>query len=287
MSQDVRAADADTREALSIAMRRAAHRRHSLGARARQVCEAARVEPPPWPRVSVLLATRRPAMLADAIANVARQRYPRLELVLACHGPGFEAGVVAQALRGFEPPVTLLRLEGDRTLGAVLAAATAAAAGPLLAKMDDDDVYGPEHLWDLVLAHDYSRAALVGKFPATVYLARSDRTLRQRRVPGETWSQAITGGTMLLARADLERAGGWRPMRRHVDRALVEDVLRVGGTVYRTHAAGYLLVRHAEGHTWQRDDADFLSGAASVHPGWQPTLAGLGHLPPPIRGTGP
>ena len=149
-------------------------------------------------------------MLADAIANVARQRYPRLELVLACHGPGFEAGVVAQALRGFEPPVTLLRLEGDRTLGAVLAAATAAAAGPLLAKMDDDDVYGPEHLWDLVLAHDYSRAALVGKFPATVYLARSDRTLRQRRVPGETWSQAITGGTMLLARADLERAGGWR-----------------------------------------------------------------------------
>ena len=175
-----------------------------------------------------------------------------------------------------------LRLEGDRTLGGVLA-----AAGPLLAKMDDDDVYGPEHLWDLVLAHDYSRAALVGKFPATVYLARSDRTLRQRRVPGETWSQAITGGTMLLARVDLERAGGWRPMRRHVDRALVEDVLRVGGTVYRTHAAGYLLVRHAEGHTWQRDDADFLSGAASVHPGWQPTLAGLGHLPPPIRGTGP
>ena len=136
--------------------------------------------------------------------------------------------MVAQALRGFGPPVTLLRLESDRTLGAVLAAATAAATGPLLAKMDDDDVYGPEHLWDLVLAHDYSRAVLVGKFPATVYLARSDRTLRQRRVPGETWSQAITGGTMLLARADLERAGGWRPMRRHVDRALVEDVLRVG-----------------------------------------------------------
>ena len=258
MSRDVRAADADTREALSIAMRRAALRSHSLGARARQVCEAARVEPPPWPRVSVLLATRRPAMLADAIANVVRQRYPRLELVLAFHGPGFEAAVVKQALRGFVQPVELLRLDGERTLGAVLAAASAAGAGPLLAKMDDDDFYGPEHLWDLVLAHESSGAALVGKFPATVYLARSDRTLRQRRVPGETWSHSITGGTMLLARVDLERAGGWRPMRRHVDRALVEDVLRVGGTVYRTHDAGYLLVRHAKGHTWQRDDTDFL-----------------------------
>ena len=287
MSRDVRDADADTREALSIAMRRAALRSHSLGARARQVCEAARVEPPPWPRVSVLLATRRPAMLADAIANVARQRYPRLELVLAFHGPGFEAAVVEQALRGFVQPVKLLRLDGERTLGAVLDAATAAAAGPLLAKIDDDDFYGPEHLWDLVLAHEYSGAALVGKFPATVYLAQSDRTLRQRRVPGETWSHSITGGTMLLARVDLERAGGWRPIRRHVDRALVEDVLRVGGTVYRTHDAGYLLVRHAEGHTWQRDDADFLGGAESVHPGWQPALAGLGNLPPPIRATDP
>ena len=173
------------------------------------------------------------------------------------------------------------------TLGAVLEAASAAPAGPLLAKMDDDDLYGPEHLWDLVLAHEYSGAALVGKFPATVYLARCDRTVRQRRVPGETWSRSITGGTLLLARAELVRAGGWRPLRRHVDQALVEDVLSAGGTVYRTHDAGYLLVRRAEGHTWQRDDAEFLDGAESVHPGWQPALAGLGNLPPPVPATGP
>ena len=286
MTRDVRDADADAREALSIAMRRAALRSHSLGARARQLCEAAGVEPPPWPRVSVLLATCRPGLLAGAVANVARQRYPRLELVLALHGPGFEAGAVENALRGFAQPVTRLRLDAERTLGAVLAAAAAAADGPLLAKMDDDDLYGPEHLWDLVLAHEYSGAALVGKFAATVYLARCDRMVRQRRVPGETWSRSICGGTMLLARADLERAGGWRPIGRHVDLALIEDVVRAGGTVYRTHDAGYLLVRHGDRHTWQRDDADFLSGAESVHPGWQPALAGLGNLPPPVPATG-
>ena len=287
MSRDIRDADADAREALSIAMRRAALRGHSLGARTRQVCEAAGVEPPPWPGVSVLVATCRPAMLAHAVANVARQRYPRLELVLALHGPGFDAGAVEHALRGFAHPAKVLRVHQDRPYGAVLNAAATEADGPLLANMDDDDLYGPEHLWDLVLAHGYSGAALVGKFPATVYLARSDRTLRQRRVPGETWSRSVTGGTMLLARADLERAGGWRPLRRHVDGPLVEDVLRAGGTVYRTHDAGYLLVRRIEGHTWQRHDADFLGGAKSVHPGWQPALAGLGNFPPPIHGTGP
>ena len=98
----------------------------------------------------------------------------------------------------------------------------------LLAKMDDDDLYGPEHLWDVALAREYSGAALVGKFPATVYPTRGDRTVRRRRVPGETWSSAITGGTMLIGRADLERAGGWRRAARHVDAALVEDVRRGG-----------------------------------------------------------
>ena len=280
-------ADADARETLSIAMRRAALRGHSLGARARQVCEAAGIDPPAWPAVSVLLATRRPALLAHAVRNVARQRYPRLELVLALHGPGFESGAVEHALQGFSQPAKVLWINGERPLGIVLDDAAAAASGPLIAKMDDDDLYGPEHLWDLVLAHEYSGATLVGKFPATVYLAHSNRTLRQRRVPGETWSRSITGGAMLLARTDLARAGGWRPLPRHVDRALVEDVLRTGGTVYRTHDAGYLLVRHGDSHTWQRGDADFLGGAESVHPGWQPGLAGLGNLPPPVSETGP
>ena len=275
-------AGAAAREALSIGMRRAALRAHSLGARARQLCAAACVDPPELPLVSVLLATRRPGRLAMATANVARQRYPRLELVLALHGPGFEEAAVARACAGFANPPTVLRVGAERPLGAVLNAATAAAAGALLAKMDDDDVYGAEHLWDLVLAHEYSGAALVGKFPATVYLARPDRTVQQRRVRTECWSRSITGGAMLVGRAALERAGGWRPVRRHVDAALVDDVARAGGGVYRTHDAGYVLVRHGEGHTWEADDAVFLRRAKAVRPGWCPALAGLEGLPPPI-----
>ena len=281
MCADVRRADAAAREALSVRMRRAALRSHTLRARARQVCEAVLADPPVLPRVSVLLATRRPGLLARAVANVARQTYPRVELVLALHGPGFEPSAVERAVAGFAQPLKLLRLDQDHALGSVLNAAAAAAGGALIAKMDDDDLYGPEHLWDLVLAHEYSGAALVGKFPATVYLAQRDCTVRCRAVPGETWSRSITGGAMLLSRADLERAGGWRPVRRHVDRALIDDILRVGGTVYRTHDAGYLLVRHGEGHTWEAGEDRFLAGAEAVHRGWRPALAGVPDAPPP------
>ena len=283
MNTDCRGAGAGAREALGIAQRREALRTHSLAARARQVCEAAGAGPPPRPRVSVLLATCRPGRLSHAVANVARQTWPELELVLALHGPGFSGDAVEAALAPFHRPARVLRLDADRTLGAVLASAAAAASGPLLAKMDDDDLYGPEHLWDLVLARDYSGAALVGKFPATVYLARSDRTVRVREVLPETWSVSITGGTMLIAAEDLQRAGGWRDCPRHVDAALVEDVLGIGGGVYRTHSEDYVLVRHGRGHTWRRDDTRFLASADSVKPGWRPELAGLAGFPPPGR----
>ena len=46
------------------------------------------------------------------------------------------------------------------------------------------------------------------------------------------------------------------------------------------------MVRHGEGHTWQREDAGFLGNAESVHRGWRPDLAGLGDLPPPGADTG-
>ena len=191
---------------------------------------------------------------------------------------------MARATAGLAHPVRVLRVGEARPLGSVLNAAVAEASGSLLAKMDDDDVYGAEHLWDLVLAREYSRAALVGKFSATVYLARRNLTVRRRRVQSETWSRSITGGAMFIARADLERAGGWRRAPRHVDQALVEDVVRAGGGIYRTHDAGYVLVRHGDRHTWEAGDAEFLAQAEAVRPGWHPALAGLEGLPPPCPG---
>ena len=280
MTAKINGADAAEREALSIRMRRTALRTHSLGARARQLCTGVLADPPEPPRVSVLLATRRPRCLAMALANVARQSYPRLELVLALHGPGFDPDAVERATASFSHPVKVRRFDEQQVLGAVLNAAAAVAGGPLLAKMDDDDLYDSEHLWDLVLAHEYSGATLVGKFPATVYLASSNRTVCRRRVRSETWARSITGGAMLIARAELERVGGWRQVRCHVDQALVDDVLCAGGGVYRTHDAGYLLVRHDDRHIWEADSVNFLTQAEAVHPGWCPALAGIEDAPP-------
>ena len=57
----------------------------------------------------------------------------------------------------------MIRVDGELTLGDALNAGVEASSGELVTKMDDDDYYSTEHLWDLVLALEYSGADLVGK----------------------------------------------------------------------------------------------------------------------------
>ena len=255
--------DIDGREAASIRMRRLALANHAIGR---------------WPSVSVLLATRRPERLARAVGCVAAQAYPNLELVLALHGDGFPTAPVLSS-----PPVRIVRVDRGQPLGGVLAAAAAAASGELLAKMDDDDCYGPEHLLDLVLGHAYSGAVLVGKGLEFVYLAKADRTIRCGRWRAERYSCDLAGGGLLIARRDLQDLGGWRPLPVGVDQALAADVAAAGGGVYRTHGAGFVLVRHGRGHAWGVTEATLLAGADRVCRGWRPGLAGLADAACPLR----
>ena len=267
------------RELLSIAMRRCALRDHSLRSRARQILGATGLDAP-GPEVSILAPTRRPERLGEVIDTVRSQTYPRLELVLALHGDGFGGDAEIAALTAtLQHPVQVVRVDADKPLGAVLNAAVEASSGTLLTKMDDDDYYASEHVWDLVLAHEYSRAELVGKSAEYVYLERLDKTVRDthRQKFSERFIPfvGVSGGVLIIARHDLVAAGGWRRVPRRVDIALAQDVTAVGGKIYWTHGAGYLRVRHGDEHTWTVDDSHFLGRASEVRDGLDLSYAGF------------
>ena len=274
MASNVRDAGIAERERLSIRMRRIALRDHAAFGHSRRLGEADR-QPNPLepPLVSILLPTRRPGFLSWALANVARQNYSRLELVIALHGSGFGHADWAADLAC---PVKVLRVDGAWVLGEVLNAAAAAANGSLLTKMDDDDLYGPNHVWDLVLAYDYSGAQIVGKGQRTTWLAGRNQTVQYALDGTETYgSSHLGGGALLVARDDLNGAGGWRPIAKDEDRSLLRDVQRLGGTVYRTHSAEYLVLRHGRRHAWGLGEERFLARAQVVRPGFCPWLADI------------
>ena len=307
-------ADSHQRELLSIAMRRAALRTRSRLALARlssaspaatsaadigegsadagahigddsadagaDIIEGSEddVDGPGWPKVSVLLATRRPERLAAAAASVSAQTYPNVELVLAPHGEGFDAAEIRSVVSEFPRPALVVPVSGRQPLGAVLNAAADASDGALVTKFDDDDHYDAEHVWDLVLALEYSQAEIVGKGSEYVYLARPDCTVRRFPGEGERYAEhgrGMAGGTLMVRRGCLRAVGGWKPIPSAVDWELLQSARRRGKPIYRTHGAGYLLVRHGLDHTWQADDGEFLRQAHQTRPGCALEFAGI------------
>ena len=207
------------------------------------------------PSVSVLLSTSRPALLDRILEQLAAQDHPEVEVVIGCHG--FDAPLresFPEHLRARIGPI--LAFDGSVLFGDVLAALSAAASGDLLAKVDDDDLYGPHHLSDLVMAWHYSEAQLVGRKLALVHFEEDD-TLAVRRffLEGYRWDAA--GGGSVIARGDLAAIGGWRSQRRAVDHGLMTRIADAGGLVYTCSGPGYIHVRHTAGHTWEVDEARF------------------------------
>lgn len=215
-----------------------------------------------WPTVSAVLVTHRPDFIEHAVRQLAGLDYPRLQLVIGRHGDAFDPAALAP-LAGRD--LAVVEIDRSRTLGEALALACARADGTLLAKLDDDDWYGREHVWDLVLARMASGAQLVGK--ALDWIHAQGSTVFRPAYPAERYATFVAGGTLLISRADLGACGGWRPVPRSVDRGLIDRVRLDGGLVYRTHGLGYVYVRHGDGHTATVDDAHFLTKAAATWPG--------------------
>jgi hypothetical protein len=235
------------REVRSVRQRRAALRLHSRRFGTGE----------PGPTVSAVLATRRPQHLPAALRSILAQTYPSLEIVLCLHGielPHECETLLAAAGRPYE----VVAVPGVETLGTALGIASARASGGLLTKFDDDDTYGPDHVWDLVLARHYSGATLVGKGAEFVYLEDADLTIRRWLGIPESDDAIVAGGTMLLGKDDLEQVGGWPPVPRSVDRGLMDRIHRAGAATYKTHPLGYVYHRRAGGHTWNPGQEYFL-----------------------------
>ncbi|WP_329106726.1 glycosyltransferase [Micromonospora sp. NBC_01699] len=247
-------------EVRAVALRRSAMRLHASGFALPRLAASTFPNLTAVPSVSALLVTKRLQHVIEAVNAIENQTYPNLEIVLCLHGVELPAELRARVTRGSRP-IEIMTLPPEHGFGEAIGAATARARGSLVTKFDDDDTYGPEHVWDLVLARHYSGATMVGKGAEFVYLQTLDTTVRRSAGFAEEYVPVVAGGTMLISRGDLEQVGGWRPVPRSIDRGLLDRVRRAGGLIYRTHPLGYVYQRRSDGHTWDPGLEYFLRGS--------------------------
>ena len=254
-------ADALSREEHSVKLRRAALRTHSTEARWRNLARTAGLAVPGRPKVSVILCTRRPEFIGFALGQIGHQRNVDLELILTLHGIPADLPEVKEAVADFDRPITVVEVAADVPFGGALNQGAARASGRYVAKWDDDDWYGPEFLADMLLASSYTGAELVGCMAQFVYLGQIDLTI-YRSSRSEWMTRLISGGTFVMERHAFDSVGGFPPVSRSVDAAMLDVFLAAGARIYRTHGLGYVLHRRATGHTWNRPVTYFLRSAA-------------------------
>jgi hypothetical protein len=246
-------------------------REHSYGSRAQQVLHDAGLVASALvqrPSVTALVSTNRPHQLDHVLRTVGAQAGIDLQLALLTHG--FEVDdPTSFRLRAKEAGVddlVLLEAPADVPLGACLNLLVDAADGDVVAKLDDDDLYGPQYLSDQLYAMAFSGAEVVGKQAHYVYLEARDATVLRFIEREHRFTDFVMGPT-IVARRDIASSVRFPALPKGEDSAFLSGVLDSGGRIYSADRFNFVLLRSGGGaHTWTVTDAELLaSGQVSFY----------------------
>lgn len=213
--------------------------------------------------VSAVVSTNRPDHLGEVLSTHAKQVHAAKELVLVAHG--FEAPGNLRSLArdaGVEN-LQIVEVSADQPLGVCLNEGVLAASGDVIAKMDDDDVYGAHYLSDQLAALRYSAADLVGKQAHYLHMRGSDIVIRRFPEREHRFTDLVMGPTLVTRRSTLlthpfaERTLG-------EDTELQQRLISDGARIYSGDRFNFVQVRGSHAHTWNVEDSLLLANG-DVH----------------------
>jgi hypothetical protein len=207
--------------------------------------------------VSIICATKRAQFLTRIGEGFNRQSYPYRKLILLLHGEEFDGITDEQIIDQLRVrDCTILRESESTLFGDCLNSALDKVDTPYVTKFDDDDFYGEHHLSDLLVAHDYSSAEIVGKWAHEVYFDAEDFSIDWCLDRQEDYVDHLPGATILM-RSELLKDLRFDSVPRAIDTHLFERLAKRNGRLYSTHRFNFTRVRHND-HTFHRDIEYFL-----------------------------
>ncbi|MFC7375400.1 glycosyltransferase [Brachybacterium sp. GCM10030268] len=214
------------------------------------------------PTVSVLAASNRPDQIEHVVEQVADQRDVDVQLLVVTHGFKVPAGFSDRVRDLGIDDLVVLDAPEAWTLGTCLNAAIESADGEVCAKMDDDDIYGPFYLHDLLQARAYSRADVVGKHAHYMHLAGPDTTLLRFPWMEHRFTDRVMGPTITAGR-DVFAAHPFADVSRGEDTGFLERVVADGGRIYSSDRFNFTQMRRGQAgaHAWSASDRELLSTA--------------------------
>jgi len=244
-----------------------AHRHHRPSRRLSELLTLVGVpHPDPTPHVAAVLVSNRPDRVRDALSALGAQTWRPLEVVVGLHG--FDDPDLAPPTPDME--LSVIRFDAGLTLGECLNRAVESTTAGVIAKIDDDDHYGPAYLEDSIRDLDSTYAQIVGKATVYTYLADDNTTVLRRPGTEHRMVSGTFGGNTLVMERAVWEAVPFPHRPRFVDTILLEAARRQGFDLYSGSRFEFCAERHGAGHTYGGSDALMAAGSAQAWHGLHP-----------------
>jgi tetratricopeptide (TPR) repeat protein len=219
-------------------------------------------------KISVILVTMRPELLAAAYETFCAQDYPKKEFIVVVNRADF-SGHKAYHEVASKDSVKFIDGGGERTLGSLFSLGVSKATGTIIAKMDDDDEYGANYLSTSVVPLLSGKANLSGKSTRFVYLEDNDSLyLRRLGFADHDSVRNISGSSMIIRKSLIENLG-WPDLQSGEDSEFLVRAREAGERIASTSEFGYLVNRRKDisTHTWQSDSISIRMSSAFIAKG--------------------
>nr|WP_232958482.1 glycosyltransferase [Corynebacterium meridianum] len=213
------------------------------------------------PTVSTLVSTNRPGQLdhvLDTVASMNGVEGLQVQLCLLTHGFEVDESFPERAADLGLTNTVLLHEPAETSLGACYNKLVQAASGDVVAKIDDDDLYGPQYLSDQIYALDYSGADVVGKQAHYMWIEASDCTSIVSPEREHKNTQFVAGPTIVTWRSTA-LATPFADLDKGEDTQFLKDIVDSGGAIYSADRYNFVRVRGSHGHTWNLSDWELLA----------------------------
>lgn len=199
------------------------------------------------PSVNVVMPTIRPELVPAAISTFSRLTYPHKHFTIVLNGVSLPPDLLDRI--DAREDITLHTVPGYKSIGYCMNTGIDSRESAYWAKFDDDDVYGPEYLSDLMLQRKYIDFDITGK--ASLFNYFEDIDAMQIRSPDMIDAEYtfLGGGTFIS-----KNPGRYFPqdVRGYADTLFALNAIERGDLLIAGDPFNFVQVRRSDSasHTW-------------------------------------
>ncbi len=221
-----------------------------------------------YPKISMITPSKRPEQFFKALENFKRQDYPNKEWIFLMNSSQKPTDSMIKICQD-DPNIRIFQLHEEKNIGICLNFGIKKATGKYWFKIDDDDLYGPNYILDMMMEMRGIDADIFGKPPGFVYLAQTDELLLRNKgvnsqyVLGRYDAPDICGATISGKKRKGRQIEFSENMRACVDSDYLSMCKGAGLTIYLSSVWGFCAIRgeNRGGHTWKADHMELKKSA--------------------------